>query len=96
MRSNVNDEYKTTDTLVEGRPVPGCMFGTEMLSYVLCEKYLYNTPLERTRPHFRIDFRRSLNTVGPEQRTESMMKNIQQSITHSHSSTTDGTAAVVR
>ena len=40
VRSNANDEYKTTDTLAGGRPVPDCMFGTEMLSYVLCEKYL--------------------------------------------------------
>lgn len=43
VRSNANDEYKTTDTIEAGRPVPRCMFGTEMLSYVLCEKYLYNT-----------------------------------------------------
>ena len=42
VRSNANDEYKTTDTIEAGRPVPRCMFGTEMLSYVLCEKYLYN------------------------------------------------------
>lgn len=47
VRSNASDEYKTTDTIETGRPVPGCMFGRDMLSYVLCENYLYNTPLEQ-------------------------------------------------
>ena len=47
VRSKTEDEYKTTDVLAAGRPVPGCMFGTDMLSNILCEKYLYNTPLEQ-------------------------------------------------
>lgn len=47
VRSKTEEEYKTTDVLEDGRPVPGCMFGTDMLSNILCEKYLYNTPLEQ-------------------------------------------------
>ncbi len=47
VRSNDNDEYKTTDTLEAGRPVPGCMFSVEMLSHILCEKYQYHTPIEQ-------------------------------------------------
>ena len=47
VRSKTEDEYKTTDVLEAGRPVPNCMFGTDMLANILCEKYLYHTPLEQ-------------------------------------------------
>ena len=47
VRSKTEDEYKTTDVLEARRPVPNCMFGTDMLANILCEKYLYHTPLEQ-------------------------------------------------
>lgn len=47
VRSRTEDEYKTTDVLEARRPVAGCMFGADMLSNILCEKYLYHTPLEQ-------------------------------------------------
>ena len=47
VRSKTEDEYKTTDVLEDRRPVPNCMFGTDMLANILCEKYLYNTTLEQ-------------------------------------------------
>lgn len=47
VRSNDKDEYKTTDILEAGRPVPGCMFSVEMLAHILCEKYQYNTPIDQ-------------------------------------------------
>ena len=47
VRSKTEDEYKTTDVLEDRRPVPNCMFGTDMLANILCEKYLYHTPLEQ-------------------------------------------------
>ncbi len=47
VRSNDNDEYKTTDILEAGRSVPGCMFSVEMLAHILCEKYQYHTPIDQ-------------------------------------------------
>lgn len=47
VRSNDKDEYKTTDILEAGRPVPGCMFSVEMLAHILCEKYQYHTPIDQ-------------------------------------------------
>lgn len=47
VRSNDNDEYKTTDIFEAGRPVPGCMFSVGMLVHILCEKYQYHTPIEQ-------------------------------------------------
>ena len=47
VRSNGKDEYKTTDILEAGRPVPGCMFSVEMLAHILCEKYQYHTPIDQ-------------------------------------------------
>lgn len=45
VRSRDREEYKTTEVLSElDRPVPGCVFGREMLVYILCEKYVYHTP----------------------------------------------------
>ena len=38
VRSRIEDEYRTIDVLEDRRPVPGCMFGTDMLSNILCEK----------------------------------------------------------
>ena len=49
VRSRDNDEYKTTSVL-DGkmrRPIENCVFGTETLSYILCEKYLYHTPFRQ-------------------------------------------------
>ena len=47
VRSNDKDEYKTTDILEAGRPVPGWMFSVEMLAHILCEKYQYHTPIDQ-------------------------------------------------
>ena len=45
VRSKDKDEYKTTDVLEEmRRPIKTCILGTETLSYILCEKYVYHTP----------------------------------------------------
>lgn len=48
VRSKDKDEYKTTDVLEEmRRPIKTCIFGTEILSYILCEKYVYHTPFRQ-------------------------------------------------
>lgn len=47
VRSKDKDEYSTSESLALDRPVPGCMFSKEMLTYVLCEKYLYHTPFRQ-------------------------------------------------
>ena len=48
VRSKDKDEYKTTDVLDEmRRPIKTCIFGTEILSYILCEKYVYHTPFRQ-------------------------------------------------
>ena len=47
VRSKEKDEYSTSESLDLDRPVPGCMFSKEMLTYILCEKYLYHTPFRQ-------------------------------------------------
>ena len=47
VRSKDKEEYSTSESLALDRPVPGCMFSKEMLTYVLCEKYLYHTPFRQ-------------------------------------------------
>lgn len=48
VRGKDKDEYKTTDVLEEmRRPIKTCVFGTETLSYILCEKYVYHTPFRQ-------------------------------------------------
>ncbi|MGN1220054.1 MAG: transposase, partial [Candidatus Cryptobacteroides sp.] len=47
VRSKEKDEYSTSKSLDLNRPIPGCMFSKEMLTYILCEKYLYHTPFRQ-------------------------------------------------
>ena len=47
VRSKDKDEYSTSESIDLDRPVPGCMFSKDMLTYVLCEKYLYHTPFRQ-------------------------------------------------
>lgn len=47
VRSKDKDEYSTHESINLDRPIPGCMFSKEMLTYILCEKYLYHTPFRQ-------------------------------------------------
>ena len=41
------DDIRTIDTIELDRPVKGCCFGVETLSYILLEKFWYNTPFDQ-------------------------------------------------
>ena len=48
VRSKEKDDYKTTDVLTSNvRVVPNCMFDEGTLTYILMEKYVYNTPFDQ-------------------------------------------------
>ena len=41
------DDYRTASTLDLDLPLPGCCFSTDMLAWVIAEKYCYNTPFDQ-------------------------------------------------
>lgn len=47
VRSSIADDYRTISTLDLDRPMDGCCFGTEMLAWIISEKYCYNTPFDQ-------------------------------------------------
>ncbi len=59
------DDVRTLDTISIDRPIDGCCFGTETLSYILMEKFWYNTPFEQiVRKLKAIGLRMSKSTLG--------------------------------
>lgn len=47
VRSSAADDYRTISVLDLDRPVEGCCFGSEMLAWIISEKYCYNTPFDQ-------------------------------------------------
>lgn len=59
------DDVRTLDTITIDRPIEGCCFGTETLSYILMEKFWYNTPFEQIVRKLRsLGLRMSKSTLG--------------------------------
>ena len=59
------DDIRTLDTITIDRPIEGCCFGTETLSYILMEKFWYNTPFEQIVRKLRaLGLRMSKSTLG--------------------------------
>lgn len=56
---------RTLDTITVDRPIAGCCFGTDTLSYILMEKFWYNTPFEQIVRKLRaLGLRMSKSTLG--------------------------------
>lgn len=65
VRFRDEDDIRTIDTISIDRPVDGCCFGTETLSYILMEKFWYNTPFEQIVRKLRaLGLRMSKSTLG--------------------------------
>lgn len=65
VRSADKADYRTSSVLDLDRPVPGCTFGTDMLSYALLEKYCYNVPFDQIVVKLsHLGFRISKSTLG--------------------------------
>ena len=47
VRSRNEADYRTASTLGLDLPCPGCCFSTDMLTYIIAEKYCYNKPFEQ-------------------------------------------------
>lgn len=65
VRFRDEDDVRTLDTITIDRPIEGCCFGTETLSYILMEKFWYNTPFEQIVRKLRaLGLRMSKSTLG--------------------------------
>ncbi len=65
VRFSDEDDIRTLDTISVDRPIDGCCFGTETLSYILMEKFWYNTPFEQIVRKLRaLGLRMSKSTLG--------------------------------
>ena len=65
VRFRDEDDVRTLDTISIDRPIDGCCFGTETLSYILMEKFWYNTPFEQIVRKLRaLGLRMSKSTLG--------------------------------
>ena len=65
VRFRDEDDIRTIDTISIDRPVVGCCFGTETLSYILMEKFWYNTPFDQIVRKLRaLGLRMSKSTLG--------------------------------
>ncbi len=65
VRFRDEDDIRTLDTISIDRPIDGCCFGTETLSYILMEKFWYNTPFEQIVRKLRaLGLRMSKTTLG--------------------------------
>ena len=65
VRFRDEDDVRTIDTIKTDRPIEGCCFGTETLSYILMEKFWYNTPFEQIVRKLRaLGLRMSKSTLG--------------------------------
>ena len=65
VRFRDEDDVRTLDTITVDRPIEGCCFGTETLSYILMEKFWYNTPFEQIVRKLRaLGLRMSKSTLG--------------------------------
>lgn len=47
VRSADAEDYRTASRLGLDLPCPGCCFGTDMLTYIIAEKYCYNKPFDQ-------------------------------------------------
>ena len=47
VRSGNADDYRTASRLGLDLPCPGCCFSTDMLTYIIAEKYCYNKPFDQ-------------------------------------------------
>lgn len=47
VRSSNADDYRTASRLGLDLPCPGCCFGTDLLTYIIAEKYCYNKPFDQ-------------------------------------------------
>lgn len=47
VRSADADDYRTASRLNLDLPLHGCCFGTDMLAWIIAEKYCYNTPFDQ-------------------------------------------------
>jgi len=47
VRSADAEDYRTASRLNLDLPLPGCCFGTDMLAWIIAEKYCYNTPFDQ-------------------------------------------------
>lgn len=65
VRFSDEDDIRTLDMISIDRPIAGCCFGTETLSYILMEKFWYNTPFEQiVRKLKALGLRMSKTTLG--------------------------------
>jgi len=65
VRFRNEDDIRTLETISIDRPIEGCCFGTEALSYILMEKFWYNTPFEQiVRKLKALGLRMSKSTLG--------------------------------
>lgn len=65
VRFRDEDDIRTIDMISIDRPVEGCCFGTETLSYILMEKFWYNTPFDQIVRKLRaLGLRMSKSTLG--------------------------------
>ncbi len=65
VRFRDEDDISTLDTISIDRPIDGCCFGTETLSYILMEKFWYNTPFEQIVRKLKMNLRNAGN-IGSE------------------------------
>lgn len=65
VRFRDEDDLRTLDTISIDRPIDGCCFGTEALSFILMEKFWYNTPFEQIVRKLRaLGLKMSKSTLG--------------------------------
>lgn len=65
VRFSNEEDIRTLDTITVDRPIAGCCFGTDTLSYILMEKFWYNTPFEQIVRKLRaLGLRMSKSTLG--------------------------------